>query len=132
MEDSKSFKQYCKEAKKRLKNGFWQEYGEKLKKELSLAEQAGVSVSKVRDFYATKVSGEIKHSNVGEEEFYDRVKAILDSEGEISDAIGRLTDKEYYATLSYEEKQRYNLELSDRYLKAVEKYRKEKSLCFAK
>ena len=42
--------------------------------------------------------------------------------------LGRLTDKELYLTLSYEEQQRYNLELSEKYLKAVERYKKEKAI----
>ena len=50
---------------------------------------------------------------------------MLLSEGEVSDAIGRLTDKPYYESLSYEEKQRYNLSLSERYLRALERFRKE-------
>ena len=61
-----------------------------------------------------------------EDEFYLKVKKMLDSEGEVSDAIGRLTDKQYFDTLSYEEKQRYTLELSNKYLAALQKYRKEK------
>ena len=44
--------------------------------------------------------------------------------------IGRLTDKEYYESLNYEEKQRYSLSLSERYLKAVERYNAEKSVTF--
>ena len=43
-EDLKSLKQYCKEAKKRLKNGFWQNYHSNLKNELDRAEKAGVAV----------------------------------------------------------------------------------------
>ena len=50
---------------------------------------------------------------------------MLLTQGEVSDAIGRLTDKEYYATLSYEEKQRYNLTLSEKYLRALERFRRE-------
>ncbi len=50
----------------------------------------------------------------------------MDEHGEVSDAIGRLTDKEYFQTLSYEERQRYTMELSSKYLAALEKYRKEK------
>ena len=66
----------------------------------------------------------------GEEEdgFYLRVKALLDEHGEVSDAIGRLTDKEYFQTLSYEERQRYTMELSTKYLAALEKYRREAEL----
>lgn len=132
MENQKTFKQYCKDAKKRLKNGFWQNYRENLERELIKAKEAGVSESKVKDFYATKVSGEIKRVNESEEEFYYKVKKILDTEGEIPDAIGRLTDKEVFATLSYEEKQRYSLELSEKYLKAVERYNRENALSFAR
>ena len=50
---------------------------------------------------------------------------MLLTEGEVSDAIGRLTDKEYFNTLSYEEKQRYTLSLSEKYLRALERFRKE-------
>ena len=50
----------------------------------------------------------------------------MDEYGETSDAIGRLTDREYFNTLSYEERQRYTMELSGKYLAALEKYRKEK------
>ena len=44
----------------------------------------------------------------------------------MSDAIGRLTDREKYEKLSYEEQQRYTMELSSKYLEALEKYRREK------
>ena len=75
------------------------------------------------DLYA-KVKSSIK----GEvyDDFYLKVKALLDEYGEVSDAIGRLTDKQYFATLNYEERQRYTMELSAKYLAALEKYRKEK------
>jgi len=63
-----------------------------------------------------------------EQNFYIRVKAILDVDGEVSDIIGRLTDHVYFERLSYEEKQRYTLSLSERYLKALERYKKEKAL----
>ena len=52
----------------------------------------------------------------------------MEEEGEVSDAIGRLTDREYYDRLSYEDKQRYTFQLSSKYLQALEKYKKEKEL----
>lgn len=127
-QEGKTFKQYCREAKKRLKQGFWQKYHDDLNSQLALAEEAGLSVSKVKEFYVERVSDNIRNVTDQNEEFYLKVKKILDEEGEISNAIGRLTDKEYYQTLSYDEQQRYNLELSERYLKAVERYKKEKSV----
>ena len=74
MEDQKTFKQYCKEAKKRLKNGFWQDYRVKLEQELQRAKEAGVSESKVKDYYAYKVSGEIKRTDKAKKSFTPRSK----------------------------------------------------------
>ena len=127
-EERKSLKQYCKEAKKRLKCGFWQNYQHNLNQNIERAEKAGISTSKVKQYYAERVSENIKNYANEKEEFYQKVKLMLDEVGEVSNAIGRLTDKEYYATLSYEEQQRYNLELSEKYLRAVERYKREKNL----
>ena len=60
------------------------------------------------------------------DEFYLKVKELLDTYGEVSDAIGRLTDRQYFDSLAYEERVRYTLELSEKYLKALERYRREK------
>lgn len=127
-EQVKSLKQYCKEAKKRLKQGFWQNYHKNLTNEIARAEQNGISSSKIKEYYAIKVSGDIKNTKDEFDAFYVKVKKMLDEEGEVSNAIGRLTDKEYFETLSYEEKQRYSLSLSEKYLKAVERYKKEKEI----
>ena len=127
IEEGKTLKQYCKEAKMRLKKGFWQNYKRTLDSELERAEMSGIAVSKVKEYYNSRLSEDIKNTD-NDEEFYERVKKLLLEEGEVSNAIGRLTDIKYYKTLSYEEQQRYNLSLSERYLKAVERFRKEKSL----
>jgi len=128
MEENKSLKEYCREAKKRLKQGFWQNYHKSLEEEIAIAEKSGVSASKVKEYFAYKVTDGINSVNNEEEEFYCTVKKLLDEEGEVSNAIGRLTDREKYQKLTYEEQQRYNLSLSERYLKAVERYNKEKEL----
>lgn len=124
----KSLKEYCKDAKKRLKSGFWQDYKKDLTEKMSEATENGVSASAIREYYSKKVASDIKNSKDDFEEFYLKVARILDEEGEISGVISRLTDREVYASLSYEEQQRYNLTLSERYLKALERYKKEKSL----
>ncbi len=121
----KSLKVYAKEAKMRLKNSFWQNYKNKIDSEISVALADGVSVSKVKEYYQNKVAVTIRGVESNDEEFYLKVKALLNTYGEVSDALGRLTDKDYYNTLSYEQKQRYNLELSNKYVKAKERYYKE-------
>ena len=120
----KSLKLLAKEAKMRMKKGFWKDCEDKLKSERDHAKQQGINERKMERYFQQKVASEIRG---GEEkdEFYLKVKELLLCEGEVSDAIGRLTDKEYYATLSYSEKQRYMLELSEKYLKALERYKRE-------
>ena len=132
MEENKTIKQYSKEAKKRLKTGFWQSYRRDLKEKLDKAKEAGVAPSSVKEFCARAVKESVLSRKDEDEEFYRKVKAILDSEGEISDAIGRLTDKEEYERMSYAERQKYTLSVSERYLKAVERYNREKTLSFAR
>ena len=127
-DEIKTIKQYCKEAKRRLKSGFWQNYKKGLSDELEKAKKGGVSESSVKEYFSLKLSDQIKRKNQSDENFYEKVKELLDREGEVSDAIGRLTDRELFNTLSYDEKQRYTLSLSEKYLKAVERYRKEKSI----
>jgi len=131
MEEEKTLKQYAKEAKKRLKQGFWQSYKKGLDTELKRAKEEGISETSVKEYYTKRVTEDIKLKKNDDEEFYRKVKEILDRDGEVSDAIGRLTDKTLFDTLSYDEKQRYTLSLSERYLKAVERYRKEKEINLA-
>ncbi len=131
-EEGKTLKQYCKEAMKRLKSGFWQNYHATLSDSIRRAEEQGISPSKVKEYYSQKISDDIKNETSSEEEFYLKVKKLLDEVGEVSDAIGRLTDKEIFNKLSYEEKQRYTLSLSERYVKALERYNEEAAINKAK
>lgn len=125
MQGDKSIKEYAKEAKKRLKSSFWQEYKSNLKNGVIKAEEDGTSPSKVVEYYQSKASITIKGVKQEDEEFYMKVKKLLSTLGEVSDILGRLTDKEYFSTLTYEQKQRYTLDLSSKYVKAKERYFKE-------
>lgn len=121
-----NIKEMARAAKQRLKNNFWDECKRNLDEGAFQAREMGLNEGKVKSTLRGRVKSEIKGEK--HDEFYLRVKKLLDEEGEVSDAIGRLTDREYYSSLSYEEKQRYTLQLSAKYLKALEKYRKEKEL----
>lgn len=113
-------------AKNRLKNNYWADCKKNIDENTTEARMRGISEMKVKSTLSQRVKNEIKGEK--QDEFYLKVKKLLDKEGEVSDAIGRLTDKEYYATLSYEEKQRYSFELSAKYLAALNRYRKEKEI----
>ena len=119
----RTLKMLAREAKSRLKKGFWERCEEELDERRRTAREQGISESKMERYFAEKVAGSIRGETP--DEFYLKVRKMLLEEGEVSDAIGRLTDRAYYATLSYEEKQRYNLELSERYLEALKRFKKE-------
>lgn len=119
-------KALAKAAKQRLKNNFWDECKKNIDEGELQARERGLSELKYKSGVKGKVQKEIKGER--QDDFYLKVKKMLDEEGEASDAIGRLTDKEYYETLSYEDKQRYTFRLSAKYRQALEKYKKEKEL----
>ena len=118
-----TLREEARRAKRRIKTGFWAECQENMDEQKEKAREQGLNESKVGRFFAAQVTAQIEGKK--EDEFYLKVKEMLLTEGEVSDAIGRLTDKEYYATLSYEEKQRYTLNLSEKYLRALERFRAE-------
>ena len=119
----KTLKTLAKEAKLRMKKGFWKECEEELESERTRAKQSGINESKMERYFAEKVTTKIRGDSP--DGFYLKVRDLLLSEGEVSDAIGRLTDQEYYMSLSYAEKQRYTLELSEKYLRALERFKRE-------
>ena len=118
-----TLREEARRAKRRIKTGFWTECREDMDEQLERAREQGLNESKAGRYFAERVTAQIEGKK--EDDFYLRVKEMLLSEGEVSDAIGRLTDKAYYETLSYEEKQRYTLTLSEKYLRALERFRKE-------
>lgn len=123
--ETKSFKTAAKEAKQRLKKGFWDGFREEKKKGVQRAMEEGMNASKVELYFQNKVQSDIRGRKEEEEIFYQKVKNLLMSEGEVSDAIGRLTDKTYFNTLDYIQKQRYILTLSEQYLFALSRFKRE-------
>lgn len=122
-QEKSSLREEARKAKKRIKSGFWAAADADRERKIEKAREQGLNESKAGRYFAAQVSAQIEGKK--EDEFYLRVKQLLLTEGEVSDAIGRLTDKEVYETLSYEEKQRYTLALSEKYLRALERFRAE-------
>lgn len=120
---SRTLREEARRAKLRIKSGFWTECEADKTQQLERARENGLNESRAGRYFKTQV--EAKIADRQEDEFYLRVKELLLAEGEVSNAIGRLTDETYYQTLSYEEKQRYTLALSEKYLRALERFRAE-------
>ena len=97
----------------------------------SIAQAAGVTHAMLHYYFRTK---EHIFNRILDEKMRLMGQSILTAIGQsglplqerLSDAIGRLTDRAYYNSLSYEERQRYTLALSERYLKALERFRRER------
>lgn len=119
----RTLKTLAKEAKMRMKKGFWEHCEEELDACRRSAREQGISESRMERYFVGKVSTQIRGDSP--DAFYLKVRDMLLSEGEVSDAIGRLTDRAYYDTLTYAEKQRYTLELSEKYLAALERFKRE-------
>ena len=120
----------ARQAKQRMKENFWESYRAEQKEKIELARRNGVNTQEAERFFAMEMERKIRGEEVVDP-FYERVKALLLSEGEVSDAIGRLTDYALYETLSYTEKQRYTLDLSQKYLRALERFKKEYAFLYA-
>lgn len=118
---STKLKSLAKRAKGRLSNGFWNEYRENVNN-TSDANQS--NRSEILNYYRTKAIRELSSSE--EEEFYNKVKYILDTFGDVSDIIGRLCDDEVLNKLDFEAQERYVFELCDKYLQCRDRYEQEK------
>ena len=122
-ENGRTLREEARQAKRRIKSGFWKECEADFSIKKEKAREQGLNETKAGRFFKTQVEAQIEGKK--EDDFYLRVKEMLLSEGEVSNAIGRLTDQAYYATLTYAEKQRYTLNLSEKYLRALERFRAE-------
>ncbi|MBO5362844.1 MAG: hypothetical protein J6A46_00775 [Clostridia bacterium] len=120
----KSLRTMARQAKCRMKENFWEAYRKEQEEKIRLAEKNGANAQEAERFFIQQMEKKIRGENQVDE-FYEKVKELLLSEGEVSDAIGRLTDHSVYDKLSYTEKQSYTLELSQKYLRALERFKRE-------
>jgi len=121
----------AKSAKQRLKSGFWNKINEKREAEISEAKLSGKNVQKVKDYYNTYIYETVREKDnkaMEDELFLQKVREIIDNEEYINNPLKLLMNDEYLATLDYSGKQRYILELSDKYRKARDKIKLENSL----
>ena len=122
---NQTLKSIARSAKQRIKKGFWKECEADVRARVEEAKKQGLNEEKAERYFIKEAQKTVSGEKEKDDDFYRRVKEMLLSEGETSNAIGRLTDKEYFETLTYEEKQRYTLSLSEKYLRALERFRKE-------
>ena len=126
---AKSIKSAAKEAKQRLKNRFWEDYKKEVDNGVKMAEEEGLSSSGVKKYFRNLVIKSLNGVSEEEESFYIKVRDMLDEENGLpSNALDRLMDKIEFNALTYEGKERYLFKLSERYLSAVDRYRRERGI----
>lgn len=130
--NNKQIKNLAKQAKERLKSHFWEDYKENLDKKVAIAKEEGENTSSVIRYYKNQASKIIIGKDVVSEDFYQRVKSILDTYGEVSDVIGRLCDTESMKNMNFQQRERYLCEIATQYRSAKERYDEEKKFSFEK
>ena len=129
MQQSKSIKSVAKEAKMRLKNRFWEDYKKEVACSVKTASEEGLAPSGVESYFKKLIIKSVMGASEEDEKFYNKVKQMLDEAGcRPHNALDMLMDKEYFATLSYEEKERYLFCLARRYNEALIRYDGERGI----
>lgn len=116
-------------AKQRMKMGYWEQMmkdREKLISEVGSTYEAKKLVSDYqRDKYNREFNITVKYMSK-DEQLYEKVCSILESDELIINPIARLIDKATYDNMDGEAQQRYILELSAKFRELKERYYREK------
>lgn len=99
-------KQLAKNAKNRMKSGFW----DRQKAESGESKKKGMN-----NYFMFIKSQTAEEQGGGDKQFYEMVKQLMEENDPVENPIGRLIDHAYYETLDYSQKQKYILELAEKY-----------------
>lgn len=128
------FKAYAKQAKKRLKEGFWSD----VKNQRNYFELVAATNGGSADFAVNRQKQALKNQlynreHSAEEEFYRRVCGILSGDEVVTNPIARLMDSEAAAQMSPQQKNTYMLQLSAKYgLWSVTKTKRGRDFLYTK
>ncbi|MCI8729461.1 MAG: hypothetical protein HFK07_06545 [Clostridia bacterium] len=126
---TESLQDLAKNAKKRMKQGYWSDIIESRKKDMDIASKNGVDKSEVISYYKDRVLRDfyVKTERVEREErLYKKVVEIMDSEEIVYNPLARLVEHEYYDNLDEDGKVAYIFNLASKYSKLRKRYFEEK------
>ena len=116
-------------AMKRMKTGYWHEAKETKNAAKAQAAAEGRDAVSVDNFYRNKFETDLKVTVMPvDDSMYLKVCNMLDNNSDITNPIAELVDKEKYAALDSNGKQRYIMTLSAKYQELSERYRVERKL----
>lgn len=127
---AKTLKQYAKEARKRMKSGFWTEVNEERGKFVAEAVANGQSAEVANEQFKRKIMQRIYSTEDtaqvnDDEEFYKKVCEVLETSEFLMSPLSRLIDHSIYDNLNERDRQNYILKLSDRFVRMKERYAEE-------
>ena len=128
--EGKTLKEYAREARKRMKSGFWEKMRAEKEQAILDALKNGQSIEVVEAQFKRRVQCAICEKEeekqiLDDEEFYEKVCKVLESTDLLMSPLAKLIDHEVYDKLSERDKQNYILKLSDRFIKMKERYAQE-------
>lgn len=129
--EEKDLKTFAKEAKIRFKRGFWKNYNENKQAELDRAKEKGINEKEALQIQIERAKREIKtqfDEQTLDDIFYEKVAEILKSDEIILNPITRLIDHDVYDGLNDSEKQKYILDLTEKFNEMKKRYEKERML----
>ena len=124
------FRKEAKEARKRLRQGFWDDIIVERKNVIENAMKKGQDVKSIKDYYKKKIENKIKEtyktSALTEEDLmYKKVCSIMESQEVLLNPLSKLIDHNVYDKLSENAKQVYILKLSEQYVQMKQRYDSE-------
>ena len=124
-----TLKDYAKEAKARMKSGFWQDVIEQRKYDVQMAAEQGKSTDVVFKEYREILTRKIFENKTEEDEIlYQKVCELLSQNKVITNPIGLLADQRKMNSMTVHGKQNYIFELSKKFKEMKERYYKERQL----
>ena len=124
-----TLKDYAKEAKARMKSGFWQDIIEQRKYDVQMAAEQGKSTDVVFKEYREILTRKIFENKTEEDEIlYQKVCELLSQNKVITNPIGLLADQRKMNSMTAHGKQNYIFELSKKFKEMKERYYKERQL----
>lgn len=130
MKKGNELKRRARLAKQRLKMGYWETFEEQKAKVIDAVGTTENGVVLANELVREKIKREFKFVNDAQaqkdEILYSKVCAILDSDEIVMNPIGRLVNKDEYERLDDNGRQRYILELSEKFRELQERYYKER------
>lgn len=128
--EGKTLREYAREARKRMKSGFWQKMREEKEQAILVALENGQSIEAVEAQFKRKIqcaicAKEDEQQILDDEAFYEKVCKVLESTDLLMSPLAKLIDHEIYDNLSERDKQNYILKLSDRFVQMKQRYAEE-------